>query len=150
MTDRPFAYVCSPYRGDIEANTEWAREYCRQVYEAGYIPLAPHLLFPQFLKEEIPEEREAGLEMAAALIPMCRVLVVCGDEVSEGMAGEIALAERLNIPVHDLNTFLSEHTPARENGRASVLEQIAAARVERAAAPEPLGKERPKTRGPEL
>jgi len=97
LTDRPFAYVCSPFRGDIEANTERAREYCRQVYEAGYTPLAPHLLFPQFLREEVPEEREAGLEMAVDLLPQCSVLVVCGNEISEGMRREVDLAGELGI-----------------------------------------------------
>lgn len=97
IADRPFAYVCSPYRGDIEANTERARDYCRQVYEAGYIPLAPHLLFPQFLREHIPKEREAGLEMGAALLSQCRVLIICGGDITEGMSREIKLAQELGI-----------------------------------------------------
>lgn len=156
MTDRPLAYVCSPYKGDIEANTDRARFYCRQVYEAGYIPLAPHLLFPQFLSESVPEEREAGLEMGIQLLAGCRTLVVCGDEVTEGMAREIKHAERLRVPVLTLDVFLPE--TARERipapGKAmpekpSVLNQIAAARENRAAS-EPSGKERPKSHEPEL
>ena len=57
MTDRPLAYICSPYRGDEEANAERAREYSRQVFEAGYLPVTPHIYFSQFLSESIPEER---------------------------------------------------------------------------------------------
>lgn len=109
MNDRPFAYVCSPYSGDIETNTARAREYCRQVYEAGYTPLAPHLLFPQFLKEDNPEEREVGLEMGAALIPRCRVMLVCGDDVTEGMAREIRLARELRIETCALENIPAIH-----------------------------------------
>jgi len=105
MSDRPFAYICSPYRGDEEANAERARSYCREVIEAGYIPLAPHLYFPQFLSDNIPKEREAGMEMAAALLPQCRVLVVCGDNITEGMGREIRLAQELGIESYTLENI---------------------------------------------
>ena len=38
---RPVVYVCSPYAGDVEANTARARRYCRYVTNQGGIPLAP-------------------------------------------------------------------------------------------------------------
>ena len=44
---RPLVYVCSPYSGDVEANTEAARRYCRFAVDKGYIPVAPHLLYPR-------------------------------------------------------------------------------------------------------
>lgn len=105
MQDRPFAFVCSPFRGDMEANAEKARTYSRQVYEAGYSPLAPHLLFPQFIREDVPAEREAGIGMGIALLAQCRMLVVCGERITEGMAKEIQQAERLGIPVHTLDAL---------------------------------------------
>ena len=46
---RPIVYICSPYAGDIEVNVAAARRYSRFAVDAGYIPIAPHLLFPQFL-----------------------------------------------------------------------------------------------------
>ena len=61
--DRPLIFVCSPYRGDMETNTQNARQYCRLVMEQGGIPFAPHLLFTQFLDDAIPKERERGLRM---------------------------------------------------------------------------------------
>lgn len=48
---RPIVYICSPYAGDIEANVVAARRYSRFAVDAGYIPIAPHLLFPQFLDD---------------------------------------------------------------------------------------------------
>lgn len=105
MNDRPFAYVCSRYRGDVEANTQRAKDYCKKVFEAGYTPIAPHLYFPQFLNENKPEERSAGLEMAASMIPICHTLVICDEEISEGMKSEIELAKKLQIPVCQIDEF---------------------------------------------
>jgi len=103
--DRPFAYVCSPFRGDVEKNTARAREYCRQVYEAGYTPLAPHLYFTQFLNDDYPKERVAGMEMGVALLPMCRVLLVCGNDITEGMKAEIQHANRIGVEVCNLENI---------------------------------------------
>lgn len=97
MSDRPFVYVCSPYKGDVEKNVERARAYCRQVFEAGYHPVAVHLFFPQFLRDAVPEERAAGMAMGLALLPMCRALVICGDTISEGMKQEIIAAQSIGI-----------------------------------------------------
>ncbi len=55
MTKYPFAYVCAPGKGGNAAELNNIREYCRQLFKAGYLPIAPALLFPQFLK---PNEEE--------------------------------------------------------------------------------------------
>ena len=44
-------YVASPFAGDVEKNVMNARRYCRFVAESGAVPLAPHLLLPQFMSE---------------------------------------------------------------------------------------------------
>ena len=54
---RPIVYICSPYSGDMENNIAAARRYSRFAVEQGYIPIAPHLLFPQFLDDDNPKER---------------------------------------------------------------------------------------------
>ena len=46
---KPLVYICLPYPGDIEKNIEKARRFCRFAIGRNYIPLAPHLLFPQFM-----------------------------------------------------------------------------------------------------
>ena len=58
---RPIVYICSPFSGDVEENIANARRYSRFAVDKGYIPIAPHLLFPQFLDDDNPEERELGL-----------------------------------------------------------------------------------------
>lgn len=104
---RTFVYICSPFRGNTSANVKMAREYCRKAYKAGYLPLAPHLLFPQFLSDNVPEERENGMAMAKALLRRCRLIMVCGDTVTDGMMEEIMLANRLNMPVAPLEETLT-------------------------------------------
>lgn len=89
---RPIVYICSPYAGDIETNTAAARRYCRFAVEAGYIPIAPHLLFPQFLNDSDPKERELGLFFGNALLSKCAEMFVFGSRISEGMEAEIKRA----------------------------------------------------------
>lgn len=40
---RPMVYICSPFSGDTEYNTEQARKYSRFAYEQNAIPMTPHL-----------------------------------------------------------------------------------------------------------
>ena len=89
---RPIVYIFSPYAGDIETNTAAARRYCRFAVEAGYIPIAPHLLFPQFLNDSDPKERELGLFFGNALLSKCVEMFVFGSRISEGMEAEIKRA----------------------------------------------------------
>ena len=96
--DRPLIFVCSPYRGDTETNTQNARRYCRLVMEQGGIPFAPHLLFTQFLDEENVAERRQGLRMGMEMLKLCGELWAFG-EPTEGMRLEITQARRLGIPV---------------------------------------------------
>ena len=100
---RPLIYVCSPYSGDIEHNISRARGYCRYVISKGGIPIASHLLFPQFLDEMDREERELGLSFALILVCKCHEIWVFGDRVSEGMAREIKKAKDWGIPVRFFN-----------------------------------------------
>ena len=72
----PMVYICSAYSGDVEGNTEKARRYSRFAVDAGKIPIAPHLLLPQFMEEE--SERELAMFMDIAILSKCRELWVFG------------------------------------------------------------------------
>ena len=54
---RPLVYICSPFSGDTEYNSNQARKYSRFAYEQNTIPVTPHLLYPQFMDDENPKER---------------------------------------------------------------------------------------------
>lgn len=87
-------YVASKYSGDVDANVAAAIGYCRRLIDEGYMPIASHLLYPQILNDNNPEERELGLMFGLALLRLCDEVWVFGS-VSEGVAREIEEAKRL-------------------------------------------------------
>ena len=89
---RPIVYICSPYAGDIEGNVNNARRYSRVAVDMGYLPVAPHLLFPQFLNDNSLKERQLGMFFGNVLMSKCAEVWVCGETVSIGMKEEIERA----------------------------------------------------------
>ncbi len=96
---RPLVFICSPYAGDIKTNTANARRYSAFAVKKNYIPLAPHLLFPQFMDDKNPAERSLGIFFGMVLMSKCAELWVFGATVTAGMSVEIEKAKRRNIPV---------------------------------------------------
>lgn len=105
---RPIVYICSPFSGDVEGNTKKARQYCRFAVDQGAIPIAPHLLLPQFMKEET--ERNLAMQMNLVLLAHCLELWVFGTHTSEGMEMEIARARQKRIKIRYFNKELEEVT----------------------------------------
>jgi len=90
---RPIVYICSRFSGDVVKNVRAAQSFCRFAVDKGFIPLAPHLLFPQFLDDDNPAERQLGLFFGNALMSKCAEVWVFGNTISAGMAAEIKRAE---------------------------------------------------------
>ena len=107
-TFRPIVYICSPYAGDIETNVAEVRRYSRFAVEKGYIPIAPHLLFPQFLNDSDPNERELGLFFGNAIMSKCSEIWVFGSKISNGMAAEIKRARWKNYRLRYFTEELEE------------------------------------------
>ncbi len=105
---RPKVYVCSPFAGDVKVNTINARRYCAFVVKEGYIPFASHLLYPQFLSDDVKAERELGLFMGLVFLDGCKEVWVFGDRITEGMTVEIARAKARNIVVRYFNDRCEE------------------------------------------
>lgn len=93
--NRRKVYVASRYAGNVDANVKAAIGYCRRVIDDGYMPVASHLLYPQILNDDDPEERELGLMFGLVLLKACDEVWVFGA-VSQGMVREIEEAKRLN------------------------------------------------------
>lgn len=110
---RPIIYVCSPFAGDIESSIAAARRYSRFAVKTGYIPIAPHLLFPQFLNDADPDERELGIFFGNALMSKCSEIWVFGDTISPGMAAEIKRARWKNYRLRYFTKELEEITNER-------------------------------------
>ena len=94
---RPLVYICSPFSGDTEKNLERARAYSRFAVDEGYIPLTPHLMYPQFMNERT--ERELAMHMDLVILKHCKELWVFGENITSGMQEEIDLARKRNLTV---------------------------------------------------
>lgn len=89
-------YVCSPFRPtavsltdkaeEQRSNIERALKACRILAMMGIQPLAPHLYFTRFLKDDVAAERAAGMQFGLSWLEQADELWVFGDTVSEGMA----------------------------------------------------------------
>lgn len=105
---KPLVYICSPYSGDIDINVKKARDFCRFAIEKNCIPLAPHLLFPQFMNDNIPQERELAMFMNMVLLSKCNELWVFGNTISNGMAQEIEKAKKWKQLIRYFNEKIQE------------------------------------------
>lgn len=97
-------YICAPYSGDIEKNIEQANKYAKFVYRHGFIPIAPHNLFPFIKNETSEEERKWALFADLAVLEKCDILVLCSKELTAGMRAEVEYANEHDIRV----TFLDD------------------------------------------
>ena len=107
---RPIVYICSPYAGDTEKNTENARKYSRFAVDMHCLPITPHIYFTQFMNDDISEERDTALFMNIILLGKCAELWVFGSYISPGMKAEIDRAKRKHIPIRYFTTDLEECT----------------------------------------
>ena len=92
-------FICSPYRGNIEENKKKAVTYARITVMSGDIPIVPHLYFPAFLDEKIPNERMTGIAMGLELMDMCDEVYVFGFDITEGMKFDLDHAKETRKPV---------------------------------------------------
>lgn len=95
-------YVCSPYSGNVELNTQNAEKCSRFVVSQGCVPITPHLMFPRFMDDNNPEDRTLAMRMGMRLIDKCDELWWFGNNPTKGMAEEIGYALRMNIPTHNI------------------------------------------------
>lgn len=94
--------VESPYAGDVEANTEYARRCVRDSLSRGEAPIASHLLFtqPWILDDLVPEERQWGIDAGLAWKSVAQASVVYTDRgITKGMEYGMAAATAAGIPV---------------------------------------------------
>ena len=95
----PLVYVCSPYAGDIETNTEKAKKYSRFAMDQGTIPVTPHLMYPQFMDDTNKDEREKAMHFNYVLLGKCTEVWVFGGVISRGMAHEIGVAKKRRMKI---------------------------------------------------
>ncbi len=114
-------YICSPLsaptKEEIRKNMAGAKYYSWFVaVEFGGRTIAPHSFLPEYLDDHIPQERQIALDFGLSILKICKAVVVCGEFISSGMAGEIRKARELGIKVYRL----------RMNDKNDVLEEMEA------------------------
>lgn len=103
MRENKLVYICSPYAGEVQKNVEFAKAACRYAMKQNCTPIAVHLLYPQFLDDNDPAQRETGLRMGHRVLEACDELWLCGSRISTGMAMELQEAKKLGIPVREIS-----------------------------------------------
>lgn len=90
------AFICSPYSSvakdvwEMQDNADLAKEYAKYALDMGYIPIVPHIYFPQFLNEFNGVDRNIGMTCGLELLKDCDEMWVFNYiEESVGMNAEI-------------------------------------------------------------
>lgn len=93
MDNNNLIYICSPYRGEVKRNKEYARKLTRVAIDNGFVPVTVHLYLTEVLNDGDTEERKRGLAAGMTILEKCKYILV-GDKygISEGMKAEITLA----------------------------------------------------------
>ena len=99
LKERSKVYIVSRYAGDIENNVQNAIRYCRFAIDNKKMPIAAHLLYPQIVDDNNPDEREIGTMYGLALLALCDEVWCFGETLSSGMEQEIKEAKRLRKPM---------------------------------------------------
>ena len=128
---QPLAYIRIPFAGNIEANTRLARRMCAAAITRRRIPIAPHLLFPQFIDDtdleaaarfdHVAAEYQGGQRSTHGFVaPNCLMMDIDNDHTEnpnewvtpQGLADLLADVEFMTATSR--NDGKSKHgTPAR-------------------------------------
>ena len=96
----------SPYSGDVEKNTKYARECMLDSLRRGEAPYASHLLYTQVLDDTALDERHLGMEAGFAWGAKADMVAVYTDlGISEGMKFGVARALENEIPHIEYRTI---------------------------------------------
>lgn len=115
MDRNSVAYICSPYRGDIARNKDYARYLTRVAINSGFAPVAVHLYITEVTDEENPLERRKGMAAGTEILRQCSYMII-GNRygLSSGMKEEIYEARRNGIIIlyeRDGKTYLQGSDP---------------------------------------
>lgn len=105
-------FICSPMKGDVEKNLKLTKFAARVLIGSGYIPIAPHLYFPQFLDDSDQYERIKGIKMGVELMKECDRMWIIGTTITNGMEYEINEAKKAKVPAILYDEKLRQIDPA--------------------------------------
>lgn len=89
----------SPFAGNRSRNVAYAKACLRHALSLGDAPLASHLLYPQILQDEVPEDRALGIAAGLAWGRVAELQAFYIDfGWSPGMARARSLGQSINLP----------------------------------------------------
>lgn len=129
MNERKLVFISTPYKvncreaaregplggtDSIKVNIAFARAACLYAIQKGFVPIAPHLIYPDILPDDDPAMRALGIEMGCRILAHCDEMWVCGPCVSAGMRLELGKAAECGVPVRhvsseEIQSSLAEH-----------------------------------------
>ena len=90
----------SPYAGDTEANTAYARECLRHSLDQGEAPFASHLLYTQVYDDTDPTQRSRGIQAGYEWLQAAdRVVFYIDRGWSQGMLKALKVARLWNARI---------------------------------------------------
>jgi hypothetical protein len=90
-------YVAGPYTSCPQGNTHLAMIAGNELLEKGHIPFIPHL--SHYWDEIFPHHYEVWMKIDFAFVEVCEAMLRLPGQ-SSGADREVALAEKLGIPVY--------------------------------------------------
>ena len=96
---RPWAFICA----SEGATSKPLRNYCREVYLLGYLPVCPKLQDSQYLVLEDAMERSEYTAIVRDKLLRCPMLVVCSRNQDATTNAQIGLAQKYNRIVTTLD-----------------------------------------------
>lgn len=97
---QPLTIIETPYSGDVETNTAYARACLLDSLRRGEAPIASHLLHTQVLDDMQSDERSLGIEAGLAWYRVATKCVVYTElGISRGMKMGIDRAEQNGVAV---------------------------------------------------
>lgn len=120
--------VASPFRGKTKnaetRNIKYAQQCVKDCFRRGEAAFAPHLIYPQMMRDNVEEERAISMQAGIAWQDAADALVVYIDRgVSEGMWKEINAAHTNGTPVVPRSIKVGRREDVTADEWTAILEQ---------------------------
>jgi hypothetical protein len=137
----------SPYAGDVEANTAYARAAMRDSLRRDEAPIASHLLYtqPGILRDDVPGERQLGIDAGLAWREVAELAAFYIDRGwSAGMLAARETYEREGKPFEERSIAIAAATGTAKTPQAVECEASQSGPQGIAQpSPSPIGKDKP-------
>lgn len=92
--------IISPFAGDKDLHTQYALACAEDCINLGEAPFASHLLYPLFLDDSDPEDRQVGIRCGQEWMRVANLVAVYSDfGVSAGMTEDLDFARGLGLRI---------------------------------------------------